>query len=55
MEIQPRDPSKNHFRISLVKSVMRIFAGGFLCYGFLVHAGGLLILAELLGIAEEVV
>ena len=55
MEIQPRDTSKNHFRISLVKSVLRIFAVGFLCYGLLAHAGGLLIIAEILGIAEEVV
>lgn len=48
------DPVKHKY-ISFVKSGMRIFAGLFLCYGFLVHTGGLLILAEILGIAEEVV
>lgn len=55
MEIQPKDPSRNHFYISLVKSVIRMFAGGFLAYGFLAHAGGLLILAEILGVCEEMV
>jgi hypothetical protein len=48
------DPVKHKY-ISFVKSGMRIFAGAFLCYGLLWHAGGLLILAEILGIAEEVV
>ena len=55
LEIQPKDPSRNHFYISLVKSVIRMFAGGFLAYGFLAHAGGLLILAEILGVCEEMV
>jgi hypothetical protein len=48
------DPVKHKY-ISFVKSGMRIFAGLFLCYGLLWHAGGLLILAEILGIAEEIV
>jgi hypothetical protein len=39
----------------MVKSALRIFAGGCLAYGFFVHAGGLLILAEILGIVEEMV
>ena len=55
VDIQPRDPSRGHFYVSLVKSVLRMFAGGFLAYGFLAHAGGLLILAEILGIIEEMV
>ena len=48
------DPVKHKY-ISFVKSGLRILAGIFLCYGFLWHAGGLLILAEILGIAEEIV
>jgi hypothetical protein len=55
IEIQPKDPSRGHFYLSMVKSVLRIIAGGVLAYGFLVHAGGLLILAEVLGILEELV
>ena len=54
MDIQPKDPSINHFRISMAKSVIRIFAAGFLAYGLLLHAGGLLIIAEALGILEEI-
>lgn len=53
VQIQPRDPSKNHFRISMVKSVFRIFAGLTLIAGQLTIAGLLLIFAELLGVAEE--
>jgi hypothetical protein len=55
IDIQPKDTSRGHFYVSLIKSVLRMFAGGFLAYGFLVHAGGLLILAEILGIIEEMV
>ena len=51
---QHPDPVKHKY-ISFVKSGMRIIAGAFLCYGLLWHAGSLLILAEILGIAEEVV
>ena len=53
MDVEPKDPSRKHFYISLGKSVIRIFAGFFLCYGMLAHAGGLLIIAEVLGILEE--
>jgi hypothetical protein len=53
MSIQPKDPSRRHFYISIVKSVIRIGAGGFLIFGDLGVAGTLLIVAELLGIAEE--
>lgn len=55
MEIQPKDPSKGHFYISLVKSGFRLGAGIALIRGQLITAGALLIIAELLGIAEELV
>jgi len=45
-----------HFRLSLIKSVGRILAGIALMYvdhWYINAAGGLLIGAELLGIAEE--
>jgi hypothetical protein len=48
------DP-KLHLYISLVKSAIRIGAGLALCFGMLVLAGVLLIAAEALGIAEEMV
>lgn len=43
-----------HFWISLVKSFFRICAGIALVNGSLMDAGGLLIIAEALGIAEEI-
>jgi hypothetical protein len=52
-EVEPKDPSKKHFYISLVKSVVRIAAGAVLITGNFVAAGFLLIGAELLGIWEE--
>ena len=55
IKIQPKDTSKGHFYVSLVKSVLRITAGGALISGFIVHAGVLLIVAEVLGIVEELV
>ena len=51
--MEPVDPSKKHFYISLVKSCVRIMAGIALCTGSLFVAGLLLIGAELLGILEE--
>lgn len=48
------DP-KLHLRISLVKSVLRIAAGIALCLSSFIAAGALLIMAEGLGIAEELV
>lgn len=48
------DP-KWHLRISLLKSLLRVGAGGYLMIGNLVMAGALLVLAEILGIAEELV
>jgi hypothetical protein len=44
-----------HLAISLIKSVFRIVAGVLLCAGQIYAAGALLILAEILGIAEELV
>jgi hypothetical protein len=55
MEIQPKDVSKGHFYVSLVKSGLRIAAGFFFVLGDVVGAGCLLIGAEILGILEEVV
>ena len=62
MNIQPKDPSYNHFAVSLVKSVFRIVASGLLVYGgwqinnyFIMAGGAVLFLAEVLGIIEEVV
>ena len=55
MEVQPKDPSRGHFYVSLVKSGLRIVAGIFLIDGNLLVAGSLLILAEGLGIVEELV
>ena len=71
MNIQPKDPSYNHFAVSLVKSIFRIVAGGLLLWagymlwsdnnfdansGFLIMlTGGALVIAEALGIVEEIV
>lgn len=52
--MQEKESKTNwHFVISLIKSVVRIGAGIALIEGYLLGAGGLLILAELLGIVEE--
>ncbi len=56
IDIQPKDPSRGHFYVSLVKSATRIAAGMFLIWpGSLVLAGALLIAAEVLGVVEELV
>ena len=55
MEVQPKDTSRGHFYVSLVKSSIRIVAGFCLITGNLLMAGVCLIFAELLGIVEEVV
>ena len=55
MNIQPKDTSKGHFYISLIKSGFRIIAGLSLVFGHFVTAGFLFILAELLGVVEELV
>jgi len=64
IEIQPKDTSKGHFYVSLVKSFLRIAAGVTLVLAaqdtvlmpnWLMVAGGLFMVAELLGILEELV
>lgn len=56
MEVQPKDPSKGHFYVSLVKSATRIAAGISLVWPqSIVLAGIFLIVAEILGIVEELV
>ena len=55
LNIQPKDPSKNHFNVSMIKSAVRIFAFLFLMTGSFIIAGALLILAEILGVIEEIV
>jgi hypothetical protein len=55
IEVQPKDTSKGHFYVSVVKSAVRIGAGAALIMGSLAVCGWLLILAEILGIVEEVV
>ena len=52
--IKHPDPKKHQY-ISFVKSGFRILAGITLCFGEFAIAGGLLIVAELLGIVEELV
>jgi len=55
MEIQPKDTSRGHFYVSIAKSFIRIFAGMALIDGSLIIAGVSFIIAELLGIVEELV
>jgi hypothetical protein len=64
MEVQPKDTSKGHFYVSLAKSFIRITAGitlvlagtdTVLMPSWLTVAGGMFIVAELLGIVEEIV
>ena len=55
MEVQPKDTSKGHFYVSLVKSGFRILAGANICFGNLLVGGALIIVAEILGIVEELV
>jgi hypothetical protein len=55
MEIQPKDTSRGHFYVSLGKSSIRIFAGGVLMSGNFWLAGICIVLAEVLGVIEELV
>lgn len=55
MEIQPKDTSKGHFYVSMVKSALRICAGVSLIMMGLPEAGWFFIVAEVLGIVEELV
>jgi hypothetical protein len=52
--VQPKDPNMRHFYISIAKSMIRLVAFGILMNGDYFTAGGFLISAELLGIAEEI-
>lgn len=52
--MQQKESKTNwHFYISLVKSAIRMAAGATLYYGRLEIAGALFVLAEILGILEE--
>ena len=62
IEVASKDPSKFHFYVSLVKSAVRIVAGGAFIVGgyylenwgtYIMAGGALLVIAEILGIAEE--
>lgn len=55
IDIQPKDTSKGHFYVSIVKSAVRIAAGAALIMGAFVATGALIIIAEVLGIVEELV
>lgn len=55
INIQPKDTSRGHFYVSLVKSAIRIVAGACLIGGNLLMAGVCLIMAEVLGVVEEIV
>ena len=55
MNIQPKDTSRGHFYVSLAKSGIRIAAGAMLITGNILMAGICLIMAEVLGIVEELV
>jgi hypothetical protein len=48
------DP-KLHRNISIIKSILRIIAGTALCFGGYFICGVFLVVAELLGIVEELV
>lgn len=50
-----KDPGMGHFYVSMIKSVLRIIAGGSLIFGLIMTAGILFVIAELLGILEELV
>ncbi len=56
IDIQPKDPSRGHFYVSLVKSATRIAAGIAMVWPQnIILAGAFLIAAEMLGILEEMV
>jgi hypothetical protein len=55
IEIQPKDTSKGHFYVSIIKSAIRVAAGVSLIEGNIVLAGALIVIAEAFGILEELV
>jgi hypothetical protein len=54
-QLEQHPDARKHKIISLVKSALRIAACYFLAYYDMQYAAGLLAVAELLGIAEELV
>jgi hypothetical protein len=50
---QKESNSNKHFRISVLKSGVRMFGCAFLMYGSLFTAGCLLFIAECFGVIEE--
>lgn len=55
-DVNPKDPGRGHFYVSLFKSVTRIAAGISLIWAeSIMLAGIFLIAAEILGILEEIV
>ena len=55
MEIQPKDPSRGHFYVSLAKSALRVVAGIAFIQGSIILGGAFIIAAEVLGVVEELV
>ena len=55
IEIQPRDTSRGHLYVSLVKSALRVIAGAMFIQGSMILGGAFLIAAEALGVVEELV
>ena len=52
--MQPKESNTNfHFRVSIFKSILRIIAGIGLMSEYMVAAGCFFIVAEILGIIEE--
>ena len=52
--MQPKESNTNfHFRVSIFKSILRIIAGIALMSEYVVTAGCFFIVAEILGIIEE--
>ena len=55
LRVNSKDPGRGHFWVSMFKSGLRIAAGIWLILGDLTLCGIMLILAEALGILEELV
>ena len=55
MNVQPKDTSRGHFWVSIVKSIIRLGACFALFLGDYAVAAVVLAVAELLGIGEELV
>lgn len=55
MQLHSKDTHRSHFYMRLIKSALRMIAGISLIQGSLLAAGALIMAAEILGIAEELV